>query len=77
VVQILIVVMTALVLSQGAPPAERPLAPDISGTWQSTFETGVGRMDYTYEFVVKSGHLTGTATSSFGTSPLTEGKVER
>jgi hypothetical protein len=60
-----------------AAAAVRTAAPDITGTWTASFETGIGPQNYTYTFVVaKDGSLTGTATGGFGVSPLTEGKVK-
>jgi len=52
-------------------------AADITGTWSATFETPIGSMSYTYEFVVKDGKLTGKIQSSmFGDAEVTEGKVD-
>lgn len=52
------------------------LAADISGTWKASFDTSIGKQDYTYTFVVKDGKLTGRAKSAGGESELTGGKVE-
>lgn len=52
------------------------LAADISGTWKASFDTQVGKQDYTYTFVVSGSTLTGKAQSANGESPLTEGKVD-
>jgi hypothetical protein len=49
---------------------------DITGKWTASFETAIGRMDYTYDFSVKDGTLTGKATSSFGVVDLLDGKVD-
>ena len=51
-------------------------AVDITGKWAASFETGIGHMDYTYDFTVKDGKLTGKATSSFGVVDLLDGKVD-
>ena len=52
-------------------------AADISGTWTASFDTQVGKQDYTYTFVVKGNELTGKAKSANGESPLLEGKVDK
>ena len=49
---------------------------DITGKWTASFETAIGRMDYTYDFTVNDGKLTGKATSSFGVVDLLDGKVD-
>jgi len=51
-------------------------APDISGTWKASFDTQVGKQEYTYTFVVKGSQLTGKAKSANGDTEITEGKVE-
>jgi len=50
-------------------------AADISGTWTASFDTQIGKQNYTYEFAVKGGALTGKAKSDSGVSDLQEGKV--
>jgi len=50
-------------------------AADISGTWTASFDTQIGKQDYTYEFVVKGETLTGKAKSANGESALKDGKV--
>jgi hypothetical protein len=52
-------------------------AADISGTWTASFDTQMGKMDYTYVFLAKAGVLSGTAMGMFGTTPITEGKVDK
>jgi hypothetical protein len=54
----------------------RSFAADISGNWTASFDTQVGKQDYTYTFVVNGGTLTGKAKSTNGESALTEGKVD-
>lgn len=49
---------------------------DISGKWTASFDTEIGTQNYTYEFVVKGGVLTGTAKSNFGEGAISEGKVD-
>ena len=51
-------------------------APDISGTWTASFDTQVGKQEYTYTFVVKGSEVTGRTKSANGDTPITEGKVE-
>jgi hypothetical protein len=51
-------------------------APNISGTWSASFDTQIGKQDYTYTFVVKGSQLSGRAKSANGDTEITEGKVE-
>ena len=52
-------------------------ADDITGKWTATFDTPIGQMTYTYDFVAKDGKLTGKIQSSmFGESEVHEGKVD-
>ena len=51
-------------------------AADISGTWKASFDTQIGKQDYTYTFAVAAGKLTGKAKSANGESDLVEGKVD-
>ena len=51
-------------------------AADISGKWTASFDTQIGVQNYTYEFEVKDGKLTGKAKSANGESAIAEGKVE-
>jgi hypothetical protein len=48
---------------------------DVTGKWTATFETQIGTQNYTYEFKVDGGKLTGTAKSANGETPITEGAV--
>lgn len=48
---------------------------DVAGKWTATFDTQIGTQNYTYEFKVDGGKLTGTAKSANGESQLTEGSV--
>jgi hypothetical protein len=50
--------------------------PDISGTWTASFDTQIGKQDYTYTFVVKGTQLTGRAKSANGDTAISEGKVD-
>ena len=51
-------------------------AADITGTWTASFDTQIGKQNYTYELAVKDSVLTGKAKSDNGESVLTEGKVD-
>ncbi len=51
-------------------------AADISGTWKASFDTQVGKQNYTYTFAVKGTQLTGKAKSDNGESQLQDGKVD-
>jgi hypothetical protein len=51
-------------------------APNISGTWTASFDTQVGKQEYTYTFVVKGSQLTGHAKSANGDTQITEGKID-
>jgi hypothetical protein len=51
-------------------------APDLSGTWTASFDSQVGKQDYTYTWKVEGGKLTGHAKSNLGEGDITDGKVE-
>jgi len=51
-------------------------AADITGKWTASFETQIGKQNYTYDFVVKDSTLTGKMKSDMGESDVLEGKVE-
>jgi hypothetical protein len=61
-----------LVLVSMAPIA----AADITGKWTASFDTQIGKQDYTYEFVVKDSTLTGKMKSNLGESDVLDGKVD-
>ena len=50
-------------------------APDITGKWAASFDTQIGRQDYTYQFQLKGSTLTGKASSANGESDIQNGKV--
>jgi len=53
------------------------LAADVSGTWTASFDTQVGKQEYTYTLRVDGGVVTGTAKSNLiGDSTLSDGKVD-
>jgi hypothetical protein len=66
-------ILTAIVLMATVATA---FAADITGTWTASFDTQIGQQNYTYEFAVKDGVLTGKAKSENGESALRGGKVE-
>ena len=51
-------------------------AADITGKWTASFDTQIGKQNYTYDFVVKDSKLTGKIKSDMGESEVLEGKVE-
>jgi len=48
---------------------------DVAGKWTASFETQIGTQNYTYDFKVDGGKLTGTAKSQNGESQIAEGAV--
>ena len=70
-----LLLVTALVLLCGAAAVAADV--DITGTWTASFDTQIGKQDYTYEFVVKDSVLTGKAKSNLGEGPITDGKVDK
>lgn len=51
------------------------LAADITGQWEATFDTQIGRQHYVYTFKVDGERLTGTARSDSATNPIVDGKI--
>ena len=51
-------------------------AADITGTWTASFDTQIGKQEYTYDFVVKDSKLTGKMKSNLGESDVLDGKVD-
>ena len=51
-------------------------AADITGKWTASFDTQIGKQNYTYDFVVKDSTLTGKMKSDMGESDVLEGKIE-
>ena len=49
---------------------------DITGTWTASFDTQIGKQDYTYTFKVAGEKLTGKTKSQFGESDIAEGVVK-
>ena len=52
------------------------VAADVSGTWTASFDTQIGKQEYTYVFQVKDSQLSGRAKSGNGDVELKNGKVE-
>ena len=71
------VVLVFVVAAMARPAMAWPgTAADITGKWTASFDTQIGQQNYTYEFVVKDGVLTGKAKSDNGESAIQNGKVE-
>jgi hypothetical protein len=51
-------------------------AADPAGKWTAAIDTQIGVQNYTYEFKVDAGKLTGKAKSQFGDVDITEGSVK-
>jgi hypothetical protein len=73
----MITLLLALTIA-GSLAAQTPTPPkaDITGKWTASFDTQIGVQNYTYEFVVKDGVLSGKVTSTNGASAMKPGKVE-
>jgi hypothetical protein len=73
-IKVLLIVSVALLCLVPA------LAADLSGKWTAAITTGIGEMNYTFEFKVEGEKLTGKAVMSMGgnssESALTEGSVK-
>jgi hypothetical protein len=50
-------------------------AADISGRWTASFDTQIGKQNYTFDFKVAGTTLTGRAKSDNGDVEIKEGKV--
>ena len=63
-----------------ATPAAKTLAPDVTGTWKSEFDSQRGHQNYTFSFKQDGAKLTGKANSEVGDrkreAELKEGKVD-
>ena len=53
-----------------------PALADVAGKWTASFETQIGTQNYTYDFKVDGGKLTGQAKSQFADTAITEGAVK-
>ena len=65
--------LTALLIVAVLTPLS---AADITGKWTASFDTQIGKQEYTYDFVVKDGKLTGKMKSNIGESDVIDGKVD-
>ncbi|HEX7236111.1 MAG TPA: hypothetical protein VF405_04055, partial [Gammaproteobacteria bacterium] len=67
----------ALFLATFCVVAGLAYAADVSGTWTASFDTQVGKQEYTYTLKVEGSTVSGTAKSNLsGDSPLSDGKVD-
>jgi hypothetical protein len=67
--RVTLILMLALLASFPA------LGADVSGKWTASIETQIGVQNYTYDFKVDAGKLTGTAKSQFGEIKIEQGAV--
>jgi hypothetical protein len=51
-------------------------AADVAGKWTAAIDTQIGVQNYTYDFKVDAGKLTGKAKSQFAETEITEGAVK-
>jgi len=51
-------------------------AADVAGKWTAAIDTQIGVQNYTYDFKVDGGKLTGKAKSQFAETEITEGTVK-
>ena len=51
-------------------------AADVAGKWTAAIDPQIGVQNYTYEFKVDAGKLTGKAKSQMGDIDITEGTVK-
>ncbi len=68
--------IAAVVLVLFAGTLALAATPDITGKWTASFETQIGKLDYTYNFKVEGEKLTGTAANQFGESKIEDGTVK-
>jgi hypothetical protein len=68
--------MIAWLMCVALTGAGRAADVDITGKWTASFDTQVGRQNYTYEFAVRDKVLSGTIKSDMGQSDVIDGKVE-
>ncbi len=68
------ILFSALIVTMMAATA---LAADVTGTWTASFDTQVGKQNYTYTFKVDGNKLTGKAKSELAMTEteITEGMV--
>ena len=69
-------VLASAVVSVSAEGAKAEGRADITGKWTASFDTQIGKQEYTYEFVQKDTTLTGKMKSNLGSGEVLEGKVE-
>lgn len=49
---------------------------EVTGKWTAAIDTQIGVQNYTYDFKVDGGKLTGKAKSQYGETEITEGTVK-
>ena len=70
-------VIRILILAASCVVGGLAYAADVSGTWTASFDTQVGKQEYTYTLKAEGAALTGTAKSNLiGDSTLSDGKVD-
>jgi hypothetical protein len=67
-----LLISTAFALVMLAPA----FAAEIAGKWTAAIDTQIGVQNYTYDFKVEGGKLTGKAKSQYGETEITEGTVK-
>jgi hypothetical protein len=66
----------ALFVAAALAFAHVAVAADITGKWTASFDTQIGVQNYSYDFTVKDGKLTGRAKSENGDTEIQDGKVD-
>ena len=70
-------IIRILMLAASCAVGSLAYAADVSGTWTASFDTQVGKQEYTYTLKAEGAALTGTAKSNLiGDSTLSDGKVD-
>ena len=79
IMSLVTVAVLAAFAGQAATAAQgQSKAVDITGQWTASFDTQIGQQNYTYDFVVKDGKLTGKAKSNLSDASIDiqDGTVE-
>jgi hypothetical protein len=73
-----VAVLAAFAGQAGTAAQGQSKAVDITGQWTASFDTQIGQQNYTYDFVVKDGKLTGKAKSNLSDASIDiqDGTVE-
>ncbi|MBZ5618180.1 MAG: hypothetical protein LAQ69_05495 [Acidobacteriia bacterium] len=67
-----LLVSTVLALAMFAPA----FGAEVAGKWTAAIDTQIGVQNYTYDFKVDNGKLTGKAKSQYGETEISEGTVK-